>query len=57
MATFKEAEARLFENMYVDKKKEQKIRLQIGKVLAGKASVRKGMSKRVRLKRKISKSS
>ena len=55
MGTFKEAEARLFNNVYVDKKKEKKIRLPVGKVLSKKYSVRKGMSKNLRPKRKISK--
>ena len=55
MGTFKEAEARLFKDIYVDKKKEQKIRLPINKFLSGKFSVRKGMSKSLRPIRKVSK--
>ena len=55
MGTFKEAHARLFENVYIDKKKEQKIRLPVGKVLSGKYSVRKGMGKVLRPSRKIAK--
>jgi hypothetical protein len=55
MATFPEAESRLHKNMYICRKTNRKIRLPINKVLAGKFSVRKGMSKRIRPVRKISK--
>ena len=40
MATFPEAEARLFKNMYVCRKCERKFRTTVNKVLAGKASCR-----------------
>ena len=55
MATFKEANARLFKNIYVCRKTERKIRIPIQKVLSGKYSVRKGMSKKLRPVRKVSK--
>ncbi|MFW6285894.1 MAG: 50S ribosomal protein L40e [Nanoarchaeota archaeon] len=40
MATFPEAEARLFKNVYVCKKCEKKFKTSISKVLAGKAVCR-----------------
>lgn len=48
MATFPEAEARLFKNMYVCRKCETKFRTTVGKVLAGKASCRECKSNSVR---------
>lgn len=48
MATFKEAEARLYKNMYVCRKCEAKFRTTVGKVLAGKAVCRECCSKMVR---------
>jgi ribosomal protein L40E len=48
MATFPEAEARLFKNVYVCKKCESKFKTTIGKVLAGKAVCRSCKSKGVR---------
>lgn len=55
MATFKEAEARLFQNVYVCRKCESRSRYPIGKVLAGKAVCLKCRSKYLRPVRKISK--
>lgn len=55
MATFPEAEARLFGSIYVCRKCESKIRVPIGKVLAGKGVCRKCKSKQLRPVRKISK--
>ena len=52
MATFPEAESRLYNNIYVCQKTGKKIRLPIGKFLSGKYSVRKGMSKQLRPIRK-----
>jgi len=48
MATFPEANARLFKNMYVCKKCEKKFRTTVNKVLAGKASCRNCSRKGVR---------
>ncbi len=55
MATFPEAEARLLKNVYVCKKTGKKMKLPINKILSGKFSTRKGMSKHMRTKRKIAK--
>lgn len=55
MGTFKEAEARLFKDMYVCQRTGKRIRLPINKFLNGKFSVRKGMSKYLRPVRKKSK--
>lgn len=52
MAQFKEADARLYKDMYVCKKCENKVRVARNKVLAGKASCRKCMGKAVRPVRK-----
>lgn len=45
MATFVEAEARLFKNIYVCKNCKKKFRTSIGKVLSGKAICRNCKSK------------
>lgn len=55
MATFPEAEARLYNNVYVCRKCERKFKIPIGKVLAGKAVCRNCDSKQARPVRKISK--
>jgi len=55
MASFPEAEARLFKNVYVCRKCESKIKIPISKVLAGKGVCRKCNSKQLRPIRKISK--
>lgn len=55
MATFPEASKRLFENIYVCRRCESKMRVPIGKVLAGKGVCRKCSSKKLRPIRKISK--
>ena len=55
MAIFKEAEARLFKNVYVCKKCKKKFKSTIGKVLNGKAVCRNCKSKNVRSLRMISK--
>ena len=55
MATFPEAEARLYKNVYICRKCEGKSRYPIGKVLAGKATCLKCGSKYLRGVRKISK--
>lgn len=55
MGTFKEAEARLYKDMYVCQRTGRKMRLPINKFLTGKFSVRKGMSKYLRPVRKRSK--
>jgi len=55
MAQFKEAEARLYQNVYVCRKCEKKTKIAIGKVLAGKAVCRTCKSKQMRGVRKISK--
>lgn len=55
MATFPEAEARLFKNVYICLKTKRKVRLPIGKFLSGKFSTRKGLSKQLRPIRKKSK--
>ena len=53
MAKFPEADARLFKNIFVDKKTKRKIRANPLKVLAGKIKGRgKGGSIRLRPKRK-----
>lgn len=52
MAQFKEAEARLFKDIYVCRKCENKIRAARNKVLNGKAYCRKCLSKAVRPVRK-----
>ncbi len=48
MAVFKEAEARLFKNVYVCRKCESKFRTTMGRVLAGKAVCRECSSRQVR---------
>jgi len=55
MASFPEAEARLFANVYICKKCKRKSRFPIGKVLAGKGSCLRCKSKHIRGVRKISK--
>lgn len=55
MGTFKEAEARLFNDVYVCQRTGKKMRLPINKFLTGKYSVRKGMSKYLRPVRRNSK--
>ncbi len=55
MGTFKEAEARLYEDIYVCKKCESKVRVPISKFLAGKAVCRKCGHKGLRPVRRISK--
>lgn len=48
MASFPEAESRLYKNVYVCKKCEHKFRTTISKVLAGKAVCRNCKSRNVR---------
>ena len=48
MATFPEAEARLFKNVYICRKCEKKFRTTVSKVLAGKAVCRSCKAKQVR---------
>ena len=55
MGTFKEAEARLYQNQYICKQCETKTKQAIGKVLAGKAVCRKCKSNRIRPVRKRAK--
>ena len=55
MATFPEAEARLYTNIYVCRKCENKVRVPISKFLNGKGVCRKCDSKQLRPVRKISK--
>lgn len=55
MATFQEAEARLYNNVYICRKCEGKSRYPIGKVLAGKAVCLQCKSKYIRQVRKIAK--
>ena len=55
MATFPEAEARLFKNVYICRKCEGKSRLSIGRVLAGKGVCSKCGAKQLRGVRKRSK--
>ena len=55
MVTFPEAEARLYKDIYVCRKCEHKIRVPIGKFLAGKGVCRKCGSKALRPVRKRSK--
>ena len=55
MGTFPEAEARLYENIYICRKCENKTRVPISKVLAGKAVCRSCGHKGMRPVRKISK--
>ena len=55
MATFPQAEARLFESIYVCRKCEAKTRVPISKVLAGKAVCRKCSCKQMRPVRRRSK--
>ncbi len=55
MATFPEAEARLYQNIYICRKCESKIRVPISKVLAGKAVCRNCKSKQLRVVRKRAK--
>lgn len=55
MATFKEAHARLFQNVYVCHKTKRKVRMARSKILTGKFSTRRGISKSLRPKRMISK--
>ena len=55
MGTFPEAEARMYDNIYVCRKCESKTRIAISKVLAGKAQCRKCSSKHMRPVRKRSK--
>ena len=53
MGKFPEADARLFKNIFIDKKTKRKIRANPLKVLAGKIKGRgKGGSTRLRIKRK-----
>jgi len=52
MAKFKEAEARMFRNIFVCRKCKSKIRSSMMKVLAGKVSCRKCGSKALRPIRK-----
>lgn len=55
MATFPEAEARLYGNVYICRKCEGKTRVPIGKVLAGGASCVRCTSKQLRAVRRKSK--
>ena len=55
MATFPEAEKRLFKNIYICRKCESKTRIPIRKVLTGNAVCRKCGSKQMRTVRKKSK--
>lgn len=55
MGTFKEAEARLYESMYVCRKCEKKTRIPINKILGGKGVCRKCKAKELRPVRKKSK--
>ena len=55
MGTFKEAHARLFENVYVCRKCENKVKVPISKFLAGKAVCRSCKHKGLRPIRMISK--
>lgn len=48
MASFPEAEARMYKNVYVCRKCKKKTKTTIGKVLAGKAVCRSCKSKAVR---------
>jgi len=48
MASFSEAMARLFKNVYVCRKCERKIKVPIGKVLAGKGVCRHCKTKQLR---------
>ena len=52
MAKFEEANARLFQNIFICKRCKSKIRAPTLKVLAGKISCRKCSSKALRIKRK-----
>ena len=52
MAKFEEANARLFQNIFVCKRCKSKIRAPTLKVLAGKVSCRKCSGKALRVKRK-----
>ncbi|MFW5704695.1 MAG: hypothetical protein ACOCXG_02525 [Nanoarchaeota archaeon] len=55
MATFPEAENRLYKDVYVCRRCESKFKVPINKVLAGKAVCRNCDSKQVRIVRKKSK--
>jgi len=55
MATFPEAEARLYNNVYICRKCEGKTRVPIGKVLAGAATCVRCKCKQLRIVRKKSK--
>jgi len=55
MGVFAEAEARLFESIYVCRKCESKVRVPIAKILAGKGVCRKCSSTHLRAIRKRSK--
>lgn len=55
MAVFPEAEARLYKNVFVCRRCESKIRVPMGKILAGKGTCRKCSSNRLRPVRKIAK--
>lgn len=55
MGTFPEADARLFDNVYVCRKCENKTKVPISKFLAGKAVCRNCGHKGLRAIRKISK--
>lgn len=48
MGTFPEAEARLYNNVYICRKCESKTRVAIGKILAGKGVCRKCCSSQLR---------
>ncbi|MFC1752910.1 hypothetical protein ACFL96_05885 [Thermoproteota archaeon] len=52
MVKFEEANARLFQNIFICKKCKSKIRAPTLKVIAGKISCRKCSSKALRIKRK-----
>ena len=55
MATFPQAENRLFKNVYICRKCESKTKIPINKVLANKAVCRKCGNKQVRPVRAVSK--
>lgn len=55
MATFPEAEARLYKNVFVCKRCESKTKVPISKILAGKGVCRKCGYDRLRPVRKIAK--
>ena len=52
MGMFKEANERLYKDVYVCMKTKRKIRIPINKFLSGKFNVRKGISKQLRAVKK-----